>query len=103
MFIVSRENGVVLNFDNIVELYTGSDGTAVVAKQTDGRMIIMQDYKTKKEAKEAILIISEEMNRKSIVYVPNAQEIKGRIVNSVIMREQHHNIGGKKTKGHGGS
>lgn len=103
MFIVSKESGVILNFDNIVELYTGSDGTAVVAKQTDGRMIILQDYEVKKEAKEAIAIISEEMSRKDIVYVPSAKEIKGRIVNSSIMREQHHNIGGKKTKGHGGS
>lgn len=103
MFIVSKESGVILNFDNIVELYTGSNGTAVAAKQTDGRMIILQDYETKKEAKEAITIISEEMSRRNIVHVPSTKEIKGRIVNSGIMREQHHYAGGKKTKGHGGS
>lgn len=103
MFVVSKEYGIILNFDNIVELYTGSDGTAVVAKQTDGKMIILQKYETTKEAKEAIIIISEKMSRKNIVYVPNMKEIKGHIVNSSIMREQYHNINGKKTKRHGGS
>lgn len=103
MFIVSKESGVILNFDNIVELYTGSNGTAAAAKQTDGRTIILQDYETKKEAKEAIAIISEEMSRRNIVHVPSAKEIKGRIVNSGIMGGQYHYAGGKKTKGHGGS
>lgn len=103
MYIVSRENGVILNFDNVVELFTGSNGTAVVAKQTDGKIIILQDYETKREAKEAIVIISENLERKCVVYIPSPEEIKGRIVNSGIMREQHHLSGGRKQKGHGGS
>lgn len=101
MYIVSKENGVILNFDNVVELFTGSNGTAIVAKQTDGRMIILQEYESKKEAKEAIIMMSSEMERKSVVYVPNPKEIKGHIVNSG--SEQHHLTGGRKQKGHGGS
>ena len=101
MYIVSRENGVILNFDNVVELFTGSNGTAVVAKQTDGKIIILQDYESKKEAKEAILIVSEQLERKSVVYIPNLAEIKGHIVNSGNV--QHHLSGGRKQKGHGGS
>lgn len=103
MFIVSKEYGVILNFANIVEIYTGSNGTAVVGKQTDGKMIILQEYESKKEAKEAIAIIADEMRRNTVIYMPDANTIKGRIANSGIMREQHHNINGKKTKGHGGS
>lgn len=101
MYIVSKENGVILNFDNVVELFTGSNGTAVVAKQTDGKIIILQDYETKREAKEAIIIISESLDRKSVAYIPSPAEIKGRIVNS--SNEQHHLSGGRKQKGHGGS
>lgn len=101
MFIVSKENGVILNFDNVVELFTGSSGTAVVVKQTDGKIIILQEYETKKEAKEAVLIISEQIERKSVVYIPNPLEIKGRIINSG--NTQHHLSGGRKQKGHGGS
>lgn len=101
MYIVSKESGVILNFDNVVELFTGSNGTAIVAKQTDGRMIILQEYESKKEAKEAIVMMSGEMERKSVVYVPNPKEIKGHIVNSG--SKQHHLTGGRKQKGHGGS
>lgn len=101
MYIVSKENGVILNFDNVVELFTGSNGTAVVAKQTDGKIIILQDYESKKEAKEAVLIISEQLERKSVVYIPSTAEIKGHIVNSGNI--QHHLSGGRKQKGHGGS
>lgn len=101
MYIVSRENGVILNFDNVVELFTGSSGTAVVAKQADGKIIILQDYENKKEAKEAIIILSGEMERKTVVYVPSRDDIKGHIVNSGNV--QHHLSGGRKQKGHGGS
>lgn len=101
MYIVSKESGVILNFNNAVEIFTGSNGTAVVAKQTDGRMIILQEYDSKKEAKEAIIMMSSAMERKNVVYVPNKDEIKGHIVNSG--SEQHHLSGGRKQKGHGGS
>lgn len=94
MYIVSRENGVILNFSNAVEIFTGSNGTAVAAKQTDGKLIILQEYESKKEAKEAIIMMSGEMERKTIVYVPNKDEIKGHIVNSG--NEQHHLTGGRK-------
>lgn len=101
MYIVSRENGVILNFSNAVEIFNGSNGTAVVAKQTDGKLIILQEYESKKEAKEAIIMMSGEMERKTIVYVPNKDEIKGHIVNRG--NEQHRLSGGRKQKGHGGS
>lgn len=100
MYIVSKENGVILNFNNAVELFTGSNGTAVVAKQTDGRMIILQEYESKKEAREAIIMMSSEM-KKNVVYVPSKGDIKGHIINSG--SEQHHLSGGRKQKGHGGS
>lgn len=101
MYIVSKESGVILNFDNVVELFTGSNGTAAAVKQTDGKIIILQEYESKKEAKEAIIMMSSAMERKNIVYVPNKDEIKGYIVNS--RNEQHHLSGGRKQKGHGGS
>ncbi len=103
MYIVSKENGVILNFDNVVELFTGSNGTAVAAKQTDGKIIILQDYESKKEAKEAVIAISEEMRTKNIVYIPDREEIKGRIINGRQYKNPHHYENGKKTKGHGGS
>lgn len=101
MYIVSKESGVILNFDNVVELFTGSSGTAAVAKQTDGRMIILQEYESKEEAKESIIMMSGAMERKTVVYVPNKDEIKGHIVNRG--SGQHHLSGGRKQKGHGGS
>lgn len=101
MYIVSRENGVILNFDNVVELFIRSNSTAVVAKQPDGKIIILQDYESEKEAKEAIIMMSGEMERKTVVYVPSRDDIKGHIVNSGSI--QHHLSGGRKQKGHGGS
>ena len=85
----------------MVELFTGSNGTAVVAHQTDGKIIILQDYETKKEAKEAIVIISEQLERRSVVYIPNPADIKAHIVNSE--KTQYHLSDGRKQKGHGGS
>lgn len=101
MYIASRESGIILNFDNVVELFTGNNGTAVAAKQADGRIIILQEYESRKEAKEAIIMLSGAMERNAVVYVPNKDEVKGHIVNSGNAR--HHLPGGGKQKGHGGS
>lgn len=49
MYIVSKEYGVILNINNVVEIYTGSNGTAIAAKQIDGKMILLAQYETKKE------------------------------------------------------
>lgn len=101
VYIVSRENGVILNFRNAVEIFTGSNGTALAAKQTDGKLIILQEYESRKEAKEAVIMMSGAMERKTVVYVPDKDEIKGHMVNSG--NDQHHLSGGRKQKGHGGS
>lgn len=100
MFIVSKENGVILNFDNIVELYTGSNKTAVAAKQVDGRIICLKEYETETEATEAICMIADEMSRKNIVHVPRKEEIKAKMN---LEEQKWHHATGKKTKGHGGS
>lgn len=100
MFIVSRECGIILNFNNIVELYTGSNKTAVAAKQVDGRIICLKEYDTEKEAREAIRMIADEMNRKDIVDIPKKDEIKAKIN---LEEQKWHHATGKKTKGHGGS
>lgn len=100
MFIVSRECGIILNFNNIVELFTGSNKTAVAAKQVDGRIICLKEYDTEKEAREAIGMIADEMNRKDIIYIPKKDEIKAKIN---LEEQKWHHATGKKTKGHGGS
>lgn len=101
MFVVSKEYGIILNFDNIIELYAKSDGTVVVAKQADGKLIVLQEYENTKEAKTAIEIISEQISLKNVVYMPSLNEVKRRIENDGM--KKYHNVGGKKTKGHGGS
>lgn len=101
MFIVSREKGIILNLDNATEVYTGNSDRAIVAKQTDNRIIPLVEYETEGEARTAIEMIAEEMGRKDIVYIPSREQVKARAVND--RKGQHHNTGGKKTKGHGGS
>lgn len=98
MFIVSREYGIILNFNNIVELFTGSNQTAVAAKQADGRVICLKEYDAEKEAKEAICMIAEEMSmeKRNIIYVPSSQEVKNRILINIKRESRHHNIAGKK-------
>lgn len=100
MFVVSREYGIILNSDKVVELFTGGNRTAVVGKQMDGRMICLKEYDNEKEAKEAISIIADEMCRKNIVYVPTQEEVKTKIA---LDEKKWHHATGKKTKGHGGS
>lgn len=100
MFIVSKEYGIILNFNNVVELYTGNNKTAVAVKQTDGRIICLKEYETEKEAKVAICMIADEMNRKDIIYVPSKDEIKAKMN---LEEQKWHHATGKKTKGHGGS
>lgn len=104
MYIVSKENSIILNLENVVEVFTKKGGENLIfAKQPNDKVIILQGYNTEKEAKEAILMIAEEISigRKDIIYVPTPEEIKGRLVNSGAEKQYH--ISGKKTKGHGGS
>lgn len=102
MYIVSKEAGVLLNFNNIVELFTKNDG-ALIAKQEDGKIIILKVYETEQHAKEAILIIAEDMKNKNIIHVPTKEFVKQHIINGNPYNNPHHHINGKKTKGHGGS
>ena len=95
MFIVSREYGVILNINNVVEIYTGSNGTAIAAKQIDGKMILLAQYETKKQAKEAIEIISDEMQRHEIVHTPGIDEINSKIA---LLEQRWHHATGKKQK-----
>lgn len=101
MFIASK--GIILNFSNMQELYTGTNGTAVVAKQTDGKLYVLQEYENAREADEAIAIIAKEieLGKKDLVYVPDSREVKARIANNG--DGQWHLSGGRKQKGHGGS
>lgn len=101
MFIASK--GIILNFSNMQELYTGTNGTAVVAKQTDGKLYVLQEYENARETDEAIAIIAKEieLGKKDLVYVPDSREVKARIANNG--DGQWHLSGGRKQKGHGGS
>ncbi len=101
MFIASK--GIILNFSNMQELYTGTNGTAIAARQADGKLIILQKYESCREAEEAIAIIAKEieLGKKELIYVPDTQEVKARIANNG--DRQWHLSGGRKQKGHGGS
>lgn len=101
MLIVSREMGIALNFDKIVELTTGTKGTALVAKQDNERLIMLQEYSTTREAKTAVLMVAAEMERKSLVYVPDRDEVLRQI--QLEEHQKYRSATGKKTKGHGGS
>lgn len=104
MYIVSRENSIILNLENVVEVFVKKGGENLIFdKQPNDKVIILQGYNTEKEAREAILMIAEEIaiGRKILMYIPTPEEIRGRLVNSGAEKQYH--INGKKTKGHGGS
>lgn len=101
MFIASK--GIILNLDNMQELYTGTNGTAVAARQADGKLIVLQKYESAREAEEAIAIVAKEieLGKKELIYVPDSRKVKARIANDG--DTQWHLSGGRKQKGHGGS
>lgn len=94
----------MLNLDNAAEVYVKNNGEPLVfARLMDGKLIIVREYGTEKEAVAAVAMMADEMGlgRKEVVCVPTPEEVRASIA-SAGMAKPHH-ISGKKTKGHGGS
>lgn len=102
MIIVNKEHRDAYNIKHIVNIYIASDGNTIkVAAGTATRGGILGKYKTSEIAREAFetLMKDIEISNRKVVYMPTDEEAERQLKIS----NAHHNIKGKKQKGHGGS
>lgn len=102
LIIVNKEHRDAYNIKHIVNIYIASDGNTIkVAAGTATRGGILGKYKTSEIARKAFedLMKDIEISNREVVYMPTDEEVERqlRVFNA------HHNIKGKKQKGHGGS
>lgn len=103
MLIVSKDCGEAYNLAHVTNFYIGSDGTTIKASAGTTRGGILGKYNSFEETKTALKIMLHDINKKDneVVYMPNDNDVSTAI-KSIPERKRHH-VGGKKTKGHGGS
>ncbi len=102
MIIVNKERRDAYNIKHIVNIYIASDGNTIkVAAGTATRGGILGKYNTIEITRKAFeeLMKKIECSNREIVYMPTDEEAERQLK----ITNAHHNIKGKKQKGHGGS
>ena len=100
MYIVSKDRKSIINFEQVTAMYIGSDGCSVKVDYSRGSGSQLGRYESDKEARKAIEVIADSIDKTKVCYMPDDQVIKAKIN---LEEQRHHHITGKKTKGHGGS
>lgn len=102
MIIVNKEHRDAYNIKHIVNIYIASDGNTIkVAAGTATRGGVLGKYKTSEVARKAFEDLMKKIDSwdREVVYMPTDEEAERQLKIS----NTHHNIKGKKQKGHGGS
>lgn len=100
MFIVSKDKNSIVNAEMVTALFIGGDNCTIKADFQNSRGCQLGRYNSEMAAKKAIELITNEMARNGICFMPSDDEVNTKMNT---FEQKHHNIGGKKTKGHGGS
>ena len=100
MYIVEKDGYGVHNIEFMTSIYIGNDFCTIKANLNSGTHIRLGRYSNPTEAETALKIIIENIGKTGIFYMPSEEQLKARYNRN---KEVYHNIGGKKTKGHGGS
>lgn len=102
MFIVNKNKTDAYQADQIVNIYIGSDEKRI--KTTAGQTTrggILGEYATREETCAAMEILLDKLgSNEKVIYMPSDEEVRYKVRRN---ESPHRNIGGKKTKGHGGS
>jgi hypothetical protein len=100
MYIISKDHKSIVNLALSTSVYVGADGCSLKADFENGKGCQIGRYNSDVEARAAIEIISANVGKTEICYMPSDETVRAKL--DVTERRQHH-ISGKKTKGHGGS
>lgn len=95
MLIVCKDSENIIDFGVGCRIFVAENVVKYVSGDDWCKLGI---YETKEQAKMAIKMISE--NQQNVFYMPSVKQVTARIISD---ERKHHNIAGKKTKGHGGS
>lgn len=101
MLVVSKDFRIVINMENITDIYIGADDVSIKADFSNGKGCQISRYPSKEMALEAMRLLTKSADiGKSIFCMPQDKEVE-----AIIQRDsvQTHHISGKKVKGHGGS
>lgn len=100
MYILSKDQNSIINLEQVTVVYIGSDSCTIKADYQNGKGCQLGRYNSEEEAKIAMNIISENVGKTEICKMPTNEAVKAKCN---LKEQKNHHIGGKKTKGHGGS
>lgn len=100
MFLINKDKSAIVNMDQVTSIYTGADGCTLKADFGNGKGCQIGRYKSEKECRMAIQIISQSIGKAELCFSPQDDVISAKL--NLTEGKKYH-ITGKKTKGHGGS
>lgn len=101
MFLISKDKNSIVNMSQITAVYLGADNCTIKADYQNGKGCQLGRYNSAKEARVAIDIVVSCMEKAEVCFMPDDNAISAKI--NLEEQKFHHNINGKKTKGHGSS
>ena len=107
MLILSKGNMSIINFSMANNVFIGADGCSIKVNFSDGSGAQLGRYESPEAAVVALkwlgktALLSNSGN--SLYAMPSDEAVKGWLANEANKAVTSHGIGGKKTKGHGGS
>lgn len=99
MIIVSKDKDCIINLDQVANIFAGNDGYTIKAAFANGNGCQIGRYE-RPVAGKVIEMIGKAVGKTEVYFLPNDVDVALRLADEKV---RYHNIGGKKTKGHGGS
>lgn len=107
MLILAKGNMSIVNLSMVNNVFIGADGCSIKVNFSDGSGTQLGKYESEEAAVAALEWLGRTAllsnSRSSLFTMPSDEAVKRLLTDKANKTGMHHNIGGKKTKGHGGS